>query len=153
MCYTVFFFNYYNSVYRCQENAEGGGDWPEAVHTALDNAVSGHQWREDALKLCFFVLDAPPHTESELQGVNKSVTDSLTNAQELGIRIIPVSCSGGDQETEYILRSFAAITGGTFIFLTDDSGVGESHLEPIIGNYTVESLHDIIVRLIKNYEP
>ncbi|MBQ3792046.1 MAG: VWA domain-containing protein [Clostridia bacterium] len=154
--YIVKYYDFRTDIEEClaqisQENAEGGGDWPEAVHTALDNAVSGHQWREDALKLCFFVLDAPPHTESELQGVNKSVTDSLTNAQELGIRIIPVSCSGGDQETEYILRSFAAITGGTFIFLTDDSGIGLPHEEVTVGDYDVETLNECMIRVVCEY--
>ena len=40
------------------------------------------------------------------------------------------------------------MTGADYVFLTDDSGVGKSHLEPIIGDYEVELLHDIIVRLI-----
>ena len=39
-------------------------------------------------------------------------------------------------------------TNGTYVFLTDDSGVGDSHLEPIVGDYEVELLHDIIVRII-----
>lgn len=37
------------------------------------------------------------------------------------------------------------MTNSNYVFLTDDSGVGDSHLEPIIGSYDVELLHDIIV--------
>ena len=44
------------------------------------------------------------------------------------------------------------MTGGTYIFLTDDSGIGYSHLEPIIGEYKVEKLYDIIIRTINEYK-
>ena len=36
-------------------------------------------------------------------------------------------------------------------FLTDDSGVGESHLEPIVGKYEVKLLQDLIVEIIGRY--
>ena len=42
-------------------------------------------------------------------------------------------------------------TGGTYTFLTDDSGVGGSHLEPTVGEYQVEQLNDLLVRLIEQY--
>jgi len=42
----------------------------------------------------------------------------------------------------------AICTGAPYVFLTDDSGIGGSHLEPIIGDYEVEKLHDVIVRII-----
>ena len=41
------------------------------------------------------------------------------------------------------------MTNSNYVFLTDDSGIGEAHLEPIIGDYKVEKLHDIIVRNIR----
>ncbi|MBQ6677693.1 MAG: hypothetical protein IJM71_06570 [Clostridia bacterium] len=34
----------------------------------------------------------------------------------------------------------------------DDSGVGASHLEPIVGDFEVELLHDVIVRIINEYK-
>jgi hypothetical protein len=37
------------------------------------------------------------------------------------------------------------------VFLTDDSGVGESHEEPDITGYTVEKLNDLMVREIRSY--
>ncbi|MBR5089579.1 MAG: hypothetical protein IK093_09125, partial [Ruminiclostridium sp.] len=73
------------------------------------------------------------------------------NAAKLGIRIIPVASSGVDTDTEFLCRCMAMATGGTYTFLTDDSGVGYSHLEPTIGNYEVEKLNDMLVRIITDY--
>jgi hypothetical protein len=42
-------------------------------------------------------------------------------------------------------------TNGTYVFVTDDSGVGNSHLEPSVGEYEVEFLNDLMVRLIDEY--
>lgn len=151
--YVVKYFDFRNDVNDIMalikdETANGGGDMPEAVHTALDNVVSGHQWRTNALKLCFFVLDAPPHDETEIQGINAKIRTSLVKAAEEGIRIIPVFCSGADQASEYLFRSFAAITNGTFVFLTNDSGVGNPHLDTSVGEYNVEKLNDCMVRIV-----
>ncbi len=151
--YIVKYYDFRTDINQCldqikQESATGGGDFPEAVHTALDNVVSGHQWRNNALKLCFFVLDAPPHSESEISGINDNIRESLIKAAVEGIRIIPVFCSGADQASEYLFRSFAAITNGTFVFLTDDSGIGGSHEEVTVGDYSVEKLNDCMVRIV-----
>ncbi|MDE7233584.1 MAG: hypothetical protein K2N29_00810, partial [Ruminiclostridium sp.] len=59
--------------------------------------------------------------------------------------------SGVDTETEFLCRSFAAATGGTYTFLTDHSGIGGSHHEPTIGYYQVEKLNDMLVRIIEGY--
>ncbi len=133
------------------QSAIGGGDYPEAVHTALDNAILEHEWREDAVKLMFLVLDAPPHSEAEIQGVNRQIQESVTKAAEMGIKIIPVASSGVDTETEFLLRSYAAMTGGTYIFLTNHSGIGGDHLEPTIGQYAVEPLNECLIRIISEY--
>lgn len=154
--YVVKYFDFRDDINEClkqikEQYASGGGDYPEAVHTALDNAISGHEWREDAIKLCFFVLDAPPHTESEIQGINSSIIKSIQKASEIGVRIIPVASSGVDQETIYILRSFAIMTGGTYIFLTNDSGIGYSHEEPTDTEYEVEPLNECMIRVVCEY--
>jgi hypothetical protein len=49
------------------------------------------------------------------------------------------------------MRQAAIYTGGTFIFVTDDSGIGETHHDPEIPNVTVELLNTMLVRLIKGY--
>ena len=131
-----------------EQSASGGGDFPEAVHTALDSAVNNHDWDEDSVKIMFLVLDAPPHEDAQIvDSVNKYVAE----AAEMGIRIVPIASSGIDKSTEYLLRAMAFTTGGTYTFLTDDSGVGGSHIEPTVGAYNVEKLKDMMIRIVKGY--
>jgi hypothetical protein len=130
-----------------EQRADGGGDYPEAVTAALLNGISGHDWREDSEKLMFLVLDAPPHDGDAIQ----QFSNILTLAAQKGIRIIPVASSGVDTDTEFLCRSMAIATGGTYTFLTDDSGIGGSHLEPTIGDYSVEKLNEMLVRIISDY--
>jgi hypothetical protein len=49
------------------------------------------------------------------------------------------------------MRSIALATNGTYAFLTDDSGIGGSHLKPSTDSYEVETLNDLLVRVIKSY--
>ena len=135
-------------AYLNKEYANGGGDFEEAVELALESSVKDHAWNEDSIKLLFLVLDAPPHNTSEIRN---SLKETIAKASELGIRIIPVASSGIDKDTEFILRAFAMTTGGTYTFLTDDSGVGGSHIEPTVGEYKVEQLNDMLVRIIEEY--
>lgn len=130
------------------QSADGGGDTPEAVHTALNSAVKEHDWNDNSTKLMFFVLDAPPHSEEQ---IIDEVNDYVEIAAAQGIRVIPVASSGIDKSTEYLLRTMAFRTGGTYTFLTDHSGIGGSHIEPTIGDYEVEKLNDLMVRVISEY--
>lgn len=129
-----------------KERADGGGDTPEAVAQILDETMNMKSWKEDAVKLAFLIFDAPPHLD-EIEQLDAAIAV----AAEKGIRIIPVVSSNSDRETELFGRAAAIMTGGTYVFLTDDSGIGESHLEPIIGSYEVEKLYDIIIRVINDY--
>lgn len=127
--------------------AAGGGDYPEALDEALDAAISELSWDEGSrTRLMFLLLDAPPH-ESKM---NK-VRNSIVKAAEKGIRIIPVACSGVDKSTEFLLRSMALATNGTYAFLTNHSGVGNSHIEPTTDSYDVEKLNDLLQRVIDQY--
>ena len=128
------------------QSAGGGGDTPEAVDAGLEVALNQLGWNEDAAaRLLFLVLDAPPHGESDHTQRMKELGEK---AAEMGIRIIPVVCSGMDQSGEYLMRSLALATNGTYTFLTDHSGIGGSHLEPSTDSYEVEKLNDLLVRLI-----
>lgn len=131
-----------------EQTANGGGDFPEAVHTALNSAVNGHEWDNDSVKIMFLVLDAPPHSEEQ---VVDSVNDYVLRAAEMGIRIVPIASSGIDKSTEYLLRTMAFTTGGTYTFLTDDSGIGGEHIEPTVGAFNVEKLSDMMVRIVGEY--
>lgn len=152
--YIVKYFAFTNDIDKAlrdleKQYSDGGGDTPEAVHVAFDNAVNDHDWSETSVKLMFFVLDAPPHVDH--QGVPESMLKSIESSAALGIRIIPIVASGADTETEFIMRTAAAMTGGTYTFLTDDSGIGFSHMEPTIGEYDVEALNELMIRLINEY--
>ena len=128
-----------------------GGDFPEAVHSALDVAISQNSWNDTASsRILFLLLDAPPHYTQE---VISNLELNLIKAAEKGIKIIPITASGIDKATEYLMRSFAILTNGTYVFITDDSGVGNDHLEPTIGEFEVEKLNDLMVRLVGEYVP
>ena len=127
--------------------ADGGGDIPEAVDEALQNAIHEHDWHDDSIKLMFVVLDAPPHHNRALHDMPRLMKD----AAEKGIRTIPVGASATCKETEFLMRSMAIITGGTYTFTTAHSGIGFGHVEPTIGAYEVELLNDILVRVINEY--
>lgn len=128
------------------ENADGGGDTPEAVADILKETLSGSDWSDESVKLAFLIFDAPPH-----EGTEEVLLSAVKDASEKGIHIIPVVSSNSERDTELFARSLAINTGGTYVFLTDDSGIGDSHLEPIIGSYDVEKLYDIIIRIINDY--
>lgn len=133
------------------QHAAGGGDYPEAVHSGLATAIDGLDWSEDAkAKLNFLILDAPPHYNDE---VLSSLQKSTQSASEQGIRMVPVTASGIEKDTEFLMRFMAIATGGTYVFITDHSGIGNSHLEveSTIGDYEVEFLNDLMVRLINAY--
>jgi len=131
------------------QHAEGGGDYEEAVHTALNTAIAQLDWSENArARLLFLLLDAPPHhTESIVNDLN----DIIKNTAEKGIKIIPIAASGINKDTEFLFRFFAVATGGTYVFITNDSGIGGEHIEATVGAYEVELLNDLIVRLIGKY--
>lgn len=133
------------------ESADGGGDYPEAVDKALEDALNNHDWQEDSVKLAFLVLDAPPHNDDEEDAVSRRLQKTIKGMAQKGIRVIPVASSGVDKTAEFICRKFAVATGGTYTFLTDDSGIGDSHIEPTIGSYDVKKLNDLMEEIISRY--
>lgn len=128
------------------QSAGGGGDFPEAVEQGLADAVFKHKWRDSArARILFLVLDAPPHRDPEhLAKLHEATQD----AARQGIRIVPIVGSGINKETEFLMRFLAVSTDGTYVFLTDDSGIGGSHAKPTIGPHTVEYLTPLLVKII-----
>jgi hypothetical protein len=131
------------------QSAGGGGDFPEAVHSALKLGIEEHQWSENAkTRIAFLLLDAPPHHESQ---IIEELQSSIRMAAKKGIKVIPITASGIDKDTEFLMRFFSISTNSTYVFITDDSGIGNDHLEPSVGEYEVEFLNDLMVRLINEY--
>lgn len=131
-----------------RQGAGGGGDYEEAVEQALKVSMS-KKWNTNAkAKLLFLLLDAPPHFTKENVAIIK---EQIKLAQEKGIKIIPIVASGADKNVEFLMRFFSVSTNGTYVFITDDSGIGNPHLKPSTDNFEVEKLNDLIVRLIEKY--
>ncbi|WP_407934747.1 VWA domain-containing protein [Chryseobacterium sp. CCNWLW53] len=128
------------------QNANGGGDTPEAVVEALDSSIDKLSWSKgNSTKIMFLILDASPHYSEE--NINK-IYDKIKLATKKGITIIPLAASDTDKETEYIMRTFALLTNGTYTFLTNHSGIGNNHIEPTTDSYEVEKMNDLLIRLI-----
>lgn len=128
-----------------QEYADGGGDEPEAVAEILHEVLVNGDWHENTNKIAFLIYDAPPH-HGDAQA--EMICNAVRTAAEQGIHVVPVVASNAARDTELFGRALSIMTNANYVFLTDDSGVGGSHMEPIIGDYDVELLHDIIVRNI-----
>lgn len=129
-----------------EQSAEAGGDFPEAVETALDKSINDLEWSENATsRILFMVLDAPPHYDDQ---IISEIHDLIATASKKGIRIIPITASGIDKETEFLMRYMAIATNGTYVFITNDSGIGNEHLEASVGDYQVEYLNKLMERLI-----
>ncbi|WP_139257909.1 VWA domain-containing protein [Fibrobacter sp. UWH4] len=104
-----------------EQEANGGGDYPEAVHSALEATLQNFSWNESArARIAFLILDAPPHHQDS---IIESLKSSITFYAKNGIKLIPVAASG----------------------------IGYSHIEASVGESDVEKLADLMLRLIKKY--
>lgn len=127
------------------QRASGGGDVPEAVHLALQTALDSLHWGTTARsRILFLVTDAPPHDEAK-----DKMFQMIQKAAQKGVRIIPVICKGADKSTEFIMRSMALATNGTYVFLTDDPNAQFSHSKPRTDVFYVQFLNSVLGRIIK----
>jgi len=123
--------------------ALNGGDTPEAVDQALA-ATTQLGWRDGATaRVAFWIADAPHHV-----GLENKVVSALGAAVAKGIHIYPVAASGIDDLGEFDMRTAAEVTGGRYLFLTNDSGIGGSHAEPHIPCYYVTTLESAMRRMV-----
>ena len=125
--------------------ADGGGDIPEAIDRGLD-AAAKLSWSTDAsARIAFWIADAPGHHDKA-----QAVHDAVLANQAKGVHVYPIAASGADTLLEYTMRSTAQLTGGRYLFLTDDSGIGGSHEVPEIPCFYVTKLNSAIVRMVSN---
>jgi VWA domain-containing protein len=98
--------------------AEGGGDMPESVNQALNEAVTKFQWSEDkdTLRIIFLVGDAPPHMDYR-DDVKYPETCKL--ATEKGILINAVQC-GSDAECTRVWQDISSKAGGDYVQIAQD---------------------------------
>lgn len=126
------------------QQAEGGGDFPEAMQDAMKAGLD-FAWRDDAIKINMLVADAPPHDE-DIQ----ATWDSALISRSRGIHVVPIAASGVEKTAEFLMRGMAQLTGGRYMFLTDDSGIGNAHAEPTVDCYVVTRLDGLVLRVLES---
>ncbi len=131
--------------------ADGGGDYPEAMGEALHETVHRLSWRGDgATRMVMLLADAPPQLGPERPRYDAAMQVALGK----GIKVFSVGASGLDPQGEFIQRQIAQYTGGRFVFLTYDraddpaSGPGRETVHDV-KNYSVATLDKLIGRLIR----
>ena len=130
-----------------KQSANGGGDFPEAVETALAEAVTKQWTSGNSTKILVHVADAPAHNKDV-----KSWADSVNKLAAMGIQILTVASSGIDKQTEYFFRCQSILTNGVYVHLTNDSGIGGNHIDATTEEKEeVELLNDCLVRLINGF--
>ena len=99
--------------------AAGGGDGPESVNQALDDAVTKMSWSADkqTYKVVFLVGDAPPHMDYQ---DDVKYPQSLTLAKRKGIVVNAIQC-GGDSHTRQNWQQIAQLGSGDY-FQVDQAG-------------------------------
>ena len=126
-----------------QQSAAGGGDFPEAMDAALQNAEQLNWRKLNTAKIMFLVGDAPPHQQN-----TGSALKAVEGLRQKGVRVFPVGASGVETPAEIVMRTSALLTMGQYLFLTDHSGIGNAHATPDVPEFAVERLDRLMLRMI-----
>ncbi len=135
-----------------QVSADGGGDTPEDLQTALKVAIEEIDWNPHGIRLGFIITDAPPHLD---YGQTYTYLDAARDAKKQGIKLFSVGTGGLDLMGEYILRQISQFTYAKYIFLTygekgeSDGGKPGSVSHHTGSNYQTDKLEAIIIQLAK----
>ncbi len=98
--------------------AAGGGDGPESVNQALDDAVERMSWsnNDNTYKVVFLVGDAPPHMDYANE---RQYPQIVAMAQQRGIVINAIRC-GNDDTTRQVWQTIASASQGDFFDVDHD---------------------------------
>lgn len=101
--------------------AGGGGDSPEAVNQALNEAIKQQPWNDShqTLRLVFLVGDAPPQMNYQ-DDVKYMQTVKLAKQKDI---IINTILAGNDQKTKKIWQEIAQNANGAFSQIEQDGNV------------------------------
>lgn len=101
--------------------AEGGGDTPEHVIAALDDAVEKVSWSKDpgTFKVVYLVGDAPPHEDYP---DSPTLADVLQKAVRKGLVVNAVPC-GGDGQMVAAFTRIARGAEGKLLPVPQDGGM------------------------------
>jgi hypothetical protein len=154
--------------------ADGGGDYPEDLHSGLHAALTKLDWRDDGVRAAFLIADAPPHVNlvpngaGDQGGRHAEATGTAlrmnylwagNTANSMAIRVHMIGASGLRPSGEYIFRQVAAMSYGQFIFLTygetgQSEGTGTAADPGRVshhtgGNWSSRRLDDMVVDLLR----
>lgn len=124
-------------------DANGGGDYPEAADRAMEAAAALTWRRGKGERLLFHIADAPAHQA----GAKRYLAASRKLARDQ-VQVFGLGASGTGPEAEFLMRQASAQSGGRYLFLTDDSGVGLAHGEPNVACYRVTRLKSLLSRVL-----
>lgn len=101
-------------------NAAGGGDTPESVSEALDEAVQKVEWSKDksVLKIIYLVGDAPPQEYKD----GKDWRQVCEQAVKADLIINTVQC-GADTNTTKVWQAIASRGEGAFAAIAQDGNM------------------------------
>jgi hypothetical protein len=126
--------------------ASGGGDYPEDMNAGLHASLDRLAWSNgNAARVLVLIADAPPKHYGDAQYDYRM---AMNDASARGIRILPVAASGADRKVEYLFRAMGAVTSTPYVYLTDDSGIGNPHQEADTDRVAVEYFSDLLTRLV-----
>lgn len=100
--------------------ADGGGDTPEHVSAALDDAVHRLSWSNgNGLRVIFLVGDAPPHLDYQ-DGYH--YPRAVAAARQKGIAVETIQC-GADPQTRHFWQEIAGLGGGHYAQIDASGGM------------------------------
>ncbi|QHT66564.1 VWA domain-containing protein [Rhodocytophaga rosea] len=125
-------------------------EFPETLTETLSKAVLSQKWNQKAsARLLFLLMDA----SSQQAGKNSNrLQQMIKTAAKKGIRIIPITSSHIDLDTEFMVRSMAVTTNGTSVFIQNHQpSFNGRPTEPTIGEFRAEPLPSLLTRIILQY--
>ena len=133
--------------------AEGGGDNPEDLQTALHDGLRKIQWAENGVRLGFVVTDAPPHLYKDQ---SFHYVKATLEARSRAIKFHTIGTGGLNLDGEYVLRQIAQLTRGRYIFLTygDETGDNEGGRPGSVSHHTgsnfrIDKLEQVVIRFAR----
>jgi len=132
--------------------ADGGGDGPEDLQSALSDAVKKIQWNRDGIRLAFVITDAEAHLD---YGQSYTYAEAARDAKAMGVKIHTIGTGSLPLGGEYVLRQVAQYTQGRYIFLTyGEKGESEGGREASVShhtgsNYQTDKLEAIVIRFAR----
>jgi hypothetical protein len=118
------------------------GEPPAERAQATGSTISGVA---AAARVLVLIADAPPQRYPDF---SYTYHHAMTDASRPGIRILPVAASGSDRVVEHLFRALGAFTTTPCVYLTDDSGIGNAHMEADTDRVVVERFSDLLTRLL-----